>query len=197
MGYLGLQTCYRRRAPRGRMEIDHEERGARRSVAKSKWSSGDPIRAIRWILGPPTPIPQSELPKPTTSTRLSFTVATHSSSLHLDPLFTRMTRSLRLKRVLIPFLLLWATANVLLIRQQYYRSTPPIISCDAPVWDDWPPDVCGLNVTECADELVGGTYRCMGGCRDASLGNPRWIGGEEIDGVPLIIGGGDGNHTYR
>ena len=79
---------------------------------------------------------------------------------------------------------------MLLVRQQYYLSGPQIISCDTAGWPDWPPDACGLDGADCATELVQGDYRCMGGCKDVVLGNPRWVGGEEVDGVPLIIGSG-------
>lgn len=37
----------------------------------------------------------------------------------------------------------------------------------------------------------------MSGCKDTRLGNERWIGNERVNGVPLLIGGGDMNHTYR
>jgi hypothetical protein len=57
-------------------------------------------------------------------------------------------------------------------------------------------DVCGLNGTICENQLVAGEYRCLGSCR-TGLGNPRWVGGEEVNGIPLVIGGGDDSHTYR
>ena len=155
-------------------------------------------RRIRWILGPGVPIPDEKLPKPTSSCSLSYTFGTHSYHLNLDSPFIRITNSFRLKWTLIPFLLLWATANIFLIRQQYYiTSTPQMITCDTAVWDDWPPDVCGLNGTTCETQLVGGDYRCMGGCRDVVLGNPRWVGDQVVNKVPLVIGGGDDTHTYR
>jgi len=83
---------------------------------------------------------------------------------------------------------------VLLIRQQYYVPGPMIIECNAGLWDNWPPDVCGVNATDCEDYLEAGTYRCMGGCLDVTLGNPRWVGGEEVNGVPYVVGGGDGRY---
>lgn len=154
-------------------------------------------RFARWVLGPSTPSPDPDLPRPTPSSSISFTLGTHSSRILLDPPLTRLTRSLRLRRALIPFILLCVSANILLIRQQYYTSAPPIIPSSAALWGNWPPDTCGLNATGCADRLEEGTYRCMGRCRDVTLGNPRWVGGEKVDDVPLVIGGGDGSHTYR
>lgn len=154
-------------------------------------------RRIRWLLGPSTPIPDSKLSRPTPSTSLSFTLGRKAKMLDLDPPISRLNRSLRLRRALIPFLLVWTTANILLIRQQYYLPSPDIISCTASLWDDWPSDICGLNATGCVSELVQGTYRCMGGCRHVSLGNPRWVGDTEVNNVPLVIGGEDESHTYR
>ena len=155
------------------------------------------IRKIRWILGPSKPLPTLDLPQPAASCSLSITFGHHSTSLAFDKPIHRLNRSRLFRRALIPFILLWATANVLLIRQQYYASTPPIIACDASLWDDWPPDTCGVNATGCMDDLVNATLRCMGGCRDVVLGNPRWVGDEIVNKVPLVIGGGDENRIYR
>lgn len=89
---------------------------------------------------------------------------------------------------------------MLLIREQYFSpSSPPTIGCTDALWFDWPPDACGLNGTTCDEGLGGqggGRYRCLGGCAYSPLGNPRWVGGEQIDRRPLVIGGGNGN-TYR
>ena len=154
------------------------------------------IRSIRFILGPSTPFPDDQLPQPEPSFTLGLTMPHRSWLLPIDQRLTDLTSRWKLHRGLYIFLVLWATANVLLIRQQYYVSDPQIISCDATLWNDWPPDVCGFNGSACTGQLTPGTYKCMGGCRDAILGNPRWIGGEEIDLKPLIIGGGN-NSVYR
>jgi hypothetical protein len=50
-------------------------------------------------------------------------------------------------------------------------------------------------MTDCAAMLEEGTYRCPGGCQRVGLGNPRWVGGEEVNKRPLIIGG-DGIYRY-
>lgn len=86
---------------------------------------------------------------------------------------------------------------ILLIRQQWWPvGGPPIIGCTSSIWNDWPPDTCGINGTACEGYLSGGEYRCLGGCGDVNLGNPRWVGGEEVNGVPLVVGGRD-SPTYR
>ncbi|ORX40876.1 hypothetical protein BD324DRAFT_575252 [Kockovaella imperatae] len=93
--------------------------------------------------------------------------------------------------LLYPFLALWCMAFILLIRQQYYVGNIGVISCDAAVWADWPPDTCGIDGFACLDQLEEGTYRCLGGCQGVPLGNPRWVGGVSVDGIPLVIGGND------
>ncbi|TYJ57254.1 hypothetical protein B9479_001987 [Cryptococcus floricola] len=148
------------------------------------------------ILGPATPAPEEiQLPQPACAA--SVTVGHRSKSGSVDRFFLRRS----FPRLLYPFLLLWITAWILLIRQQYYTpSSPTIIGCTSAPWDDWPPDTCGINGTSCQDDLIGlagETFRCMGGCQHTTLGNERWVGGERVDGEPLIIGGGDVDGTYR
>lgn len=153
---------------------------------------GRTIRGIRWILGPSQP--SSHLPPPQPSLTVSLTLGSRSWGTPLDLPLRGWTRRRRLHYGLYLFLLLWATMFVLLIRQQYYLPGPTIIQCNAGVWDNWPPDVCGVNATGCESLLDEGTYRCLGGCLDVTLGNPRWIGGEEVNQVPFVVAG-DG--VYR
>ncbi|KAK8850721.1 hypothetical protein IAR55_004641 [Kwoniella newhampshirensis] len=147
------------------------------------------------ILGPSSPT--SPLPLPQASCSVSVTAGRRSHSTKLDGLSSRFV----FPSGLYPFLVIWLTIVILLIRQQYYLpSSPSMISCTASPWDDWPPDTCGVNGTDCVEDLTGidgKEFRCMGGCKETTLGNPRWIGDEKVDRVPLIVGGGDGQRTYR
>jgi hypothetical protein len=158
----------------------------------------EPIwRRIRWLLGPATPIPNSMLPHPSASMTLSLSGPRSSYRSPIDVKVARFSKRFRLRYLLFPFLAVWATGYILLIRQQWWPpGSPPIIGCTASIWSDWPPDTCGINGTSCEAALYGGEYRCLGGCRDVTLGNPRWVGNEEINGVPLVVGGGD-SPTYR
>ncbi|WVR08780.1 hypothetical protein IAU60_005838 [Kwoniella sp. DSM 27419] len=152
-------------------------------------------KAGRVILGPSDAA--SSLPPPQPSTTLQSTWFRKSTSVVLDPVFRRLAFPV----ALYPFLIIWTTCFILLVRQQYYLPhAPRIISCTAAPWDDWPPDTCGSQGVKCQDSLGkidGQAFRCMGGCRDTSLGNPRYIGNERVNGVPLLIGGGDPYGTYR
>ena len=149
------------------------------------------IRLCRFILGPSSRLSDSELPQPQPSFSLNLVLPTKSWHLPVDERLRSFSTRFYLSWLTWPFLALWAMGFVLLIRQQYYVASPQIITCDSALWGTWPPDTCGINGTGCLDALYEGTYRCMGGCRDTPLGNPRWIGGEVINGEPLVIGGND------
>lgn len=154
-------------------------------------------KRIRWILGPAHPMPEDRLPQPGPSLSAALTTPRKSYISPVDSKMLRFASSFQLRYLMLPFLAVWAAGYILLIRQQWWPpSAPDIIGCTAAVWSDWPPDSCGVNGTACEGYLVDGQYRCLGGCRDVTLGNPRWIGDEEVNGVPLIVGGGEGN-IYR
>lgn len=171
------------------------------------------------LLGPSTPIADDQIPNPSGGLFLSLTLPSASPSyeyqrpknrswsVDVDRAAYPFILKLRLHSywVLIPVLLLWATANVLLVREQYYSPASPLmIGCTDGLWDNWPPDACGLNGTDCAESLSafgdeaadGGRQlrvRCNANCQNTPLGNPRWIGEEVINRIPYVIGG-DGHY---
>lgn len=152
---------------------------------------------IRWLLGPAHPLPNDSLPRPSASMSLALSTPRSSYTSPIDAKVERFSRRFRLKYFLLPFLAVWMAGYILLIRQQWWPpGGPQIIGCTDSIWSDWPPDTCGINGTACESQLYGGEYRCLGGCRDVNLGNPRWVGEEEVNGVPLVVGGGDST-IYR
>jgi len=154
-------------------------------------------KRIRWLLGPAHPLPTSLLPQPSPSMSLALSTPRHSYKSAIDTKVVRFSKSWKLRYLLWPFIGVWMAGYILLIRQQWWPvGGPPIIGCTSSIWSDWPPDTCGINGTGCEGYLYGGEYRCLGGCRDVNLGNPRWVGGEEVNGVPLVVGGKD-SATYR
>lgn len=57
--------------------------------------------------------------------------------------------------------------------------------------------MCGLDGTDCLPlEYGNSAFRCPAGC-DVILQNPRTVGDQTQEYVPLIVGGGDVNGTYR
>lgn len=70
------------------------------------------------------------------------------------------------------------------------------IGCTSTFW--LANDGCGLDGASCApfdDSTVD--FRCPAQCASVVLQNPRTVGNEQTEWVPLIVGGGDDNWTYR
>ena len=130
------------------------------------------------------------MPRPHPSITLQLSLPSRSWLIPLDDVCLRVSKRYRLHYALYPFITLWATMVVLLIWRQYYSSSPEVVDCTTGMWYDWPPDGCGMNGTDCVDFLEAGEYRCPANCLDTHLGNSRWVGGEEVDDVPLVIGSG-------
>ncbi|KAF5385462.1 hypothetical protein D9757_005400 [Collybiopsis confluens] len=57
---------------------------------------------------------------------------------------------------------------------------------------------CGLDAQDCAPFSNSSfDFRCPAQCSSLILENPRTVGDEQVSFVPLIVGGGDINRTYR
>ncbi|OXG12552.1 vacuolar protein [Cryptococcus neoformans Ze90-1] len=156
---------------------------------------------VQHILGPEQPLSEAEEPiLPRSSSSLSVASTQQSTPSYRSSINHTLLRN-SFPKALHPFLCVWVVVFIWLICQQYYFTpTQDLIPCTASPWDDWPPDNCGINGERCAEDLTSladRRFRCMSGCKDTRLGNERWIGNERVNGVPLLIGGGDMNHTYR
>ncbi|SNX85391.1 uncharacterized protein MEPE_04100 [Melanopsichium pennsylvanicum] len=78
--------------------------------------------------------------------------------------------------------------------------TPAFLSCTSTYW--LRNAECGLDGVDCEPfytptAQVGQPFRCPAGCIDVTLLNPRAIGDQLVNYQPLVVGGGDGNKTYR
>lgn len=70
------------------------------------------------------------------------------------------------------------------------------ITCTSTYWAA--NDGCGLNGEDCIpSDFSVFEFRCPAQCKAVTLANPRFIGNGEVDHVPLVVGGGDTNKTYR
>ncbi|KAF9056516.1 LCCL domain-containing protein [Panaeolus papilionaceus] len=80
--------------------------------------------------------------------------------------------------------------------QSFLTPSNSFISCTATYW--LANDGCGQDGTTCGpfDESTF-DFRCPAQCSNVILQNPRTVGDEQIAFKPLIVGGGDVNHTYR
>lgn len=57
---------------------------------------------------------------------------------------------------------------------------------------------CGLDGQDCTPFSNSSfDFRCPAQCTSVVLENPRTVGDQQVDLVPLIVGGGDENRTYR
>ncbi|KXN83895.1 hypothetical protein AN958_00975 [Leucoagaricus sp. SymC.cos] len=81
--------------------------------------------------------------------------------------------------------------------QSFLTPAESFIGCTSTYW--LPQDQCGLDGQQCEpfQEDDPFTFRCPAQCDNVILQNPRAVGDEQIAFVPLLVGGGDANHTYR
>lgn len=78
--------------------------------------------------------------------------------------------------------------------------SPAFLSCTSTYW--LRNGGCGLDGQDCAPFYTplgeaGQAFRCPANCIDVTLLNPRAVGNERVNYQPLVVGGGDANHTYR
>lgn len=76
--------------------------------------------------------------------------------------------------------------------------TPPesYVGCTSTYW--LANNQCGLNGEACGPfNDTAFEFRCPAQCSNVILQNPRTVGDEQIAFIPLIVGGGDENRTYR
>ena len=166
------------------------------------------------------PRPQVDLPGTIVCllSRVSKLTCSWSSSLYEDPM-PILNRSYTFKcwsfRLVIETALLRATRpftspwlfTILAIgyiisfaffsrAQSFLTPADSFIDCTATYWTA--NNGCGLDGELCAPfDNSTFDFRCPAQCSSVILQNPRTVGGEQVDFVPLIVGGGDTNHTYR
>lgn len=80
--------------------------------------------------------------------------------------------------------------------QSYLTPTDSFIGCTDTYW--LANDGCGLDGQECGPfDNSTFDFRCPAQCDLVVLANPRIVGNQQVDNVPLIVGGGDLDRTYR
>jgi hypothetical protein len=114
-----------------------------------------------------------------------------------ESFWLRITRPLTSRLLLIFLTIAYIISFSFFVRAQWFLTPPEsFVDCTSSYW--LPKDGCGLDGSLCgpftADDFV---FRCPAGCSRAILANERAVGVEEVAYVPLIIGGGDANRTYR
>lgn len=81
--------------------------------------------------------------------------------------------------------------------QSFLTPADSFIGCTSAYW--LAQDQCGLDGQGCAPFVTDDPFdfRCPAQCDNVILQNPRTVGDEQIGFVPLVVGGGDANQTYR
>lgn len=81
--------------------------------------------------------------------------------------------------------------------QYFFTPADSFVGCTSTYW--LAKDGCGLDGAGCGpfQDNSPFDFRCPAQCDNVILQNPRTVGDEQIAFVPLIVGGGDTNETYR
>ena len=117
-------------------------------------------------------------------------------SLPLEPAWIRFTRSFTHPLLFILVVVGYIIGLAFFTRAQWFQTPPDtFLGCTATYW--LANSQCGLNGKDCLPSEYGkSNFRCPAGC-NVILQNSRTVGNETQEYVPLIVGGGDVDGTYR
>ena len=156
------------------------------SQVRQRLSLTCPMLNLVWLLSDPAPF-----------LNLTLNTGRRTRSLSLEPALVRAT-----SRLNSPWLFALLTVGYIVGLAFFSRAqsffTPPdsYIDCTSAYWAA--NAGCGLNGEDCGP-YTNATFefRCPAQCSSVILQNPRTVGNEQVDFVPLIVGGGDPDRTYR
>ncbi|RDX52030.1 hypothetical protein OH76DRAFT_1400943 [Lentinus brumalis] len=151
-------------------------------------------RIWRYIRGPR---PKVDLPDPAPFLNLTFYTGRKHYSIALEPALIRLTRPLTNPWLFVVLAAGWIIGFAFFTRaQSFLTPADSFIGCTATYWAAL--DGCGLDGSACMpfDDATF-DFRCPAQCSRVVLQNPRTVGDQQVDFVPLIVGGGDSNRTYR
>jgi hypothetical protein len=175
-----------------------------RSRTKTQFESRFPrasyrlTQAVLWVKGPR---PKVDLPEPKSWLNIDRTIKGRRYYFPIESTLVRISRPLTTPWLFVLFVVAYIIGLAFLSKVQSF-DTPAenFIGCTSTFWSR--NDECGLN-----GELCGGVpdinttntidFRCPAQCESTILQNPRTVGNEQIAYVPLIVGGGDDQQTYR
>uniref|UniRef100_A0A0W0FGN8 LCCL domain-containing protein n=1 Tax=Moniliophthora roreri TaxID=221103 RepID=A0A0W0FGN8_MONRR len=171
-----------------------------------RFESGNPVlharlsRIVRYLRGPR---PKVDLPAnlELLDPKPLLHITLKARSLHIDlPLessFIRVTRPLTSPWLFSMLAIAWIIGFAFFTRAQSFLTPPSsFIDCTSTYWLG--KNGCGLDGQGCAPFNDSSfDFRCPAQCSNVILQNPRTVGNEQIAFVPLIVGGGDEERTYR
>ncbi|KAK7468743.1 hypothetical protein VKT23_003246 [Stygiomarasmius scandens] len=143
------------------------------------------------------PRPKVDLPYPKPLLNLDLRVRGFHLNLPIESTFIRNTRHLTSPRLFIILAVKYIIGFAFFARaQSFLTPTDAFITCTSVFWTA--NNGCGLDGQLCTP-FFNSTFefRCPAQCSKVILQNPRTIGNQQMDLVPLIVGGGDAEGTYR
>ncbi|KAJ7654964.1 hypothetical protein DFH06DRAFT_485784 [Mycena polygramma] len=149
---------------------------------------------LKWLRGPR---PKIDLPDPKPLLDIDFNVRGHRIVAPIESTWLRLTRFVPNHWVLLILGAAYIVSFAFFARAQFFQTpADAFISCTSTYW--LAENGCGLDGQSCApfdDSSLD--FRCPAQCDGVILANPRAVGDEKTAFVPLIVGGGDANRTYR
>ncbi|KAF7339605.1 LCCL domain-containing protein [Mycena sanguinolenta] len=149
---------------------------------------------VRWIRGPR---PKIDLPDPKPLLDIDLKVRGRRIVLPIESTWLRLTRFMPNYWLLLILGAGWLVSFAFFARAQWFQTpADAFIGCTSTYW--LAENECGLNGENCAPfDNASLDFRCPAQCSGVILANPRAVGDEHPAFVPLIVGGGDANRTYR
>ncbi|KAH9897995.1 hypothetical protein C8Q73DRAFT_641404 [Cubamyces lactineus] len=167
----------------------------RKRLRRAFWLDHPRVRRIwLYIRGPR---PKVELPDPTPFLSLTFYAGGKTRSIALEPAWIRLTRWFTNPWLFVVLAVGYIIGFAFFARaQSFLTPADSFIGCTATYWAA--NDGCGLDGDDCGPfGNASFDFRCPAQCSQVVLQNPRTVGDEQVDFVPLIVGGGDEQGTYR
>ncbi|KAK7059105.1 hypothetical protein VNI00_001730 [Paramarasmius palmivorus] len=151
-------------------------------------------RIVRYFVGPR---PKVDLPDPRPFLDINLKFRGLHLVLPLESTLIRVTRPLTSPWFFANFVVAWIIGFSFFTRSQSFLTpAESFIGCTSTYWLN--KDGCGLDGQSCAPFNDSSfDFRCPAQCSNVILQNPRTVGNEQIAFVPLIVGGGDEERTYR
>ena len=142
------------------------------------------------------PNPSLESLAPTPFLSLTLNLNHRTWSLPLEHAWIRFTRPFTHPFLFVLFALSYIIGLTFFTRAQWFQTPQDsLYGCTGTYW--LANSQCGLDGKDCLpNDYKHYDFRCPAGC-DVILQNPRTVGNQEQKYVPLIVGGGDVNGTYR
>lgn len=151
-------------------------------------------RAVKYIRGPR---PKVDLPDPVPLLGRTYNFKGRRFAIGLEPAIIRFSRPLTVAWLFVLLVAAYIISFSFLVRAQWYTiPASSFVGCTSVFWTG---DAgCGLDGSLCAPFSNSSfDFRCPAQCSSVVLQNPRVVGDESVDFVPLLVGGGDSQKTYR